>query len=91
VEDYDQRYYATYYAIDAINFETVESRPSWTRSTGLMPWYQGSRGITARSVVRGSQKNIPATPVKGCLCRKAAPKPADFNRRMIDEAQRHGL
>ena len=57
LENYDPRYYATYYAIDAINFEPVKSprRHANDRRALSAAGDPGSRRHPARSIVRGAE------------------------------------
>ena len=57
--DYDPRYYATYYAIDAINFEPVQSPTAMDTIDGayLPLVIQEAAGDSARPVIRGAEED----------------------------------
>jgi Sulfatase len=92
LEDYDPRYYATYYAIDAINFEPVESAAVMDTIDGayLPLVLQEAAGIPLDPSFE-EQKNIMLR-CKGVFyaCKDGA-EARRFNRLLIDAGQIHGL
>jgi hypothetical protein len=92
LEDYDPRYYATYYAIDAINFEPVESPAVMDTIDGayLPLVIQEAAGIPLDPSFE-EQKNIMLR-CKGVFyaCKDGA-EARRFNRLLIDAGQIHGL
>ena len=90
--DYDPRYYATYYAIDAINFEPVESPAVMDTIDGayLPLVIQEAAGIPLDPSFE-EQKNIMLR-CKGVFytCKGGA-EARRFNRLLIDAGQIHGL
>jgi hypothetical protein len=92
LEEYDPRYYATYYAIDAINFEPVESPVVMDTIDGayLPLVIQEAAGIPLDPSFE-EQKNIMLR-CKGVFytCKDGA-EARRFNRLLIDAGQIHGL
>jgi hypothetical protein len=92
LENYDPRYYATYYAIDAINFEPVESPVVMDTIDGayLPLVIQEAAGIPLDPSFE-EQKNIMLR-CKGVFyaCKDGA-EARRFNRLLIDAGQIHGL
>ena len=92
LEEYDPRYYATYYAIDAINFEPVESPAVMDTIDGayLPLVIQEAAGIPLDPSFE-EQKNIMLR-CKGVFyaCKDGA-EARRFNRLLIDAGLIHGL
>ena len=92
LEDYDPRYYATYYAIDAVNFEPVQSPAVMDTIDGayLPLVIQEAAGIPLDPSFE-EQKNIMLR-CKGVFyaCKDGA-EARRFNRLLIDAGQIHGL
>ena len=68
-DTYDPRYFTTYYAIDAINFEPVKSPAvmDTDRRALSAAGDPGSRRHSARPVVRGAKEHH--APLQGCILR----------------------
>ena len=92
LENYDPRYYATYYAIDAINFEPVKSPAVMDTIDGpYLPWViQEAAGIPLDPSFE-EQKQIMLR-CKGLFyaCKDGA-EARRFNRLLIDAGLVHGL
>src|SRR5580704_6158353 len=92
LENYDPRYYATYYAIDAVNFEPVRSPSAMETIDGayLPLVIQEAAGIPLDPSFE-EQKNIMLR-CKGAFygCNGGA-EARRFNRLLIDAGQIHGL
>jgi hypothetical protein len=92
LEDYDPRYYATYYAIDALNFEPVKSPTEMDTIDGpyLPLVIQEAAGIPLDPSFE-AQKEIMLR-CKGIFyaCRNGA-EARRFNRLLIDAGMIHGL
>jgi phosphoglycerol transferase MdoB-like AlkP superfamily enzyme len=92
LENYDPRYYATYYAIDAVNFEPVKSPAVMeTIDAAYLPLViQEAAGIPLDPSFE-EQKNIMLR-CKGVFygCKDGA-EARRFNRLLIDAGQIHGL
>jgi phosphoglycerol transferase MdoB-like AlkP superfamily enzyme len=92
LEDYDPRYYATYYAIDALNFEPVKSPTEMDTIDGpyLPLVIQEAAGIPLDPSFE-AQKQIMLR-CKGIFyaCRNGA-EARRFNRLLIDAGMIHGL
>jgi hypothetical protein len=92
LDNYDPRYYATYYAIDAVNFEPVESPVVMDTIDGpyLPLVIQEAAGIPLDPSFE-EQKNIMLR-CKGMFyaCKDGA-EARRFNRLLIDAGQIHGL
>src|SRR5216684_4197908 len=92
LENYDPRYYATYYAIDAVNFEPVQSPVVMETIDGpyLPLVIQEAAGIPLDPSFE-EQKNIMLR-CKGVFyaCKDGA-EARRFNRLLIDAGQVHGL
>ena len=86
LENYDPRYYATYYAIDAINFEPVKSPAVMdTIDAAYLPLViQEAAGIPLDPVVRGAEEHH--APLQGRVLRLQGRRGSAqrFNRLLID-------
>jgi hypothetical protein len=92
LEEYDPRYYATYYAIDAINFEPVESPAVMDTIDGayLPLVIQEAAGIPLDPSFE-EQKNIMLRCKGVFYACKGGAEARRFNRLLIDAGLIHGL
>ena len=88
-DTYDPRYFTTYYAIDAINFEPVKSSAvmDTDRRALSAAGDPGSRRHSARPVVRGTEEHH--APLQGCILRLQGRRRGAQVQPVIDRGRFH--
>ena len=88
-DTYDPRYFTTYYAIDAINFEPVKSSAvmDTDRRALSAAGDPGSRRHSARPVVRGAKEHH--APLQGCILRLQGRRRGAQVQPVIDRGRFH--